>query len=159
MLKKEEIKACLSGECPRYVPAWLFWMDGKFREKNRADVEQMQNQYQNDFVFAGVNYRNRHKDRSKEVGEFTDNWGCLFCAASDGVGSHPTRPIVKNIEDWERYVSEEMPEIAPDNHANAVRTAVENHPEYYVVSLGTKWRGFIRDLADVLRTHVHVGRL
>lgn len=140
MLKKEDVKACLFGRCSRYVPAWLFWMDGKFIQEHRADVEQMQRQYQNDFVFAGVQCRNRHKDRSEEVGEFVDNWGCLFCAASDGVGAHPTRPIVTNIKSWEKYVAEEMPEIDPNNYANAVRTAVEEHPENYVVA--TIWRTF-----------------
>lgn len=140
MLTKQEVKACLAGECPSYVPAWLFWMDGKFTEKNKADAERMQRQYENDFVFAGVRYRKRSKDRSLETGEYTDDWGCLFRAAPDGVGAHPMRPIVTSICDWERYVSEEMPEIEQDNYASAVRAVVENNPDYYVVA--QLWRTF-----------------
>ena len=140
MLTKQEVKACLTGECLSYVPAWLFWMDGKFTEKNKADVERMHRQYQNDFVFAGGRYRKRSRDQSLEAGEFTDDWGCLFRAAPDGVGSHPTRPIINNIQDWDRYVSEEMPEIDQDDYASAVRAAVEGNPDYYVVA--QLWRTF-----------------
>jgi len=140
MLTKQEIKACLAGECPSYVPAWLFWMDGKFREKNRADVERMQQEYENDFVFAGGRLRKRSRDESLEDGEFTDDWGCLFRAAPDGVGSHPTRPIVTSVQDWERYVAEDMPEIDEKEYSVAIRDAVENSPDYYVIA--QLWRTF-----------------
>ena len=140
MLAKQEIRACLAGECPSYVPAWLFWTDGKFRQKNKTDVEQMQEQYSNDFVFAGGRLRKRARDESLEEGEYTDDWGCLFRAAPDGVGSHPTRPIVTSVQDWERYVSQEMPEIDAAQYAGAIRDAAENNPDYYVVA--QLWRTF-----------------
>ena len=140
MLTKQEIKSCLAGECPEYVPAWLFWMDGKFIEKNRAEVDQMRKQFQDDFLFVGVIHRTRSMNPSLEIGEFTDDWGCLFREVSDGVGAHPTRQIIKNISDWEKYVSEGMPEINANNYANDVRSVVENNPDCYVV--GTIWRTF-----------------
>lgn len=140
MLTKSEIKACLNGECPPYVPAWLFWMDGKFRERNSADVERMQQQYDNDFVFAGGHLRKRCRDESLENGEFTDDWGCLFRAAPDGVGSHPTRPIVQSVADWERYVSEGMPAIDENDYATAIHDAAKNNPDEYVVA--QLWRTF-----------------
>jgi uroporphyrinogen-III decarboxylase len=41
MLLKDELKACLRGEHPPHVPAWLFWMDGQFVERNRAEVRDL----------------------------------------------------------------------------------------------------------------------
>ncbi len=140
MLTKQEIKDCLNGKCPSYVPAWLFWMDGKFSEENKADVDKMSKQYENDFVFTDARIRKRSKDESLESGEFTDDWGCLFRAAPDGVGSHPTRPIVTSVQDWERYVSEKMPEIDKKEFANGIRDAVENNQNRYI--LATFWRTF-----------------
>ena len=109
MLTKQEVKACLAGDRFTCTPAWLFWMDWKFVEKNKADVERMHKQYENDFVFAGGRLIKRSKDKSLEDGEYTDDWGCLFRAAPDGVGAHPTRPIVTSVQEWEKYVSGEMP--------------------------------------------------
>jgi len=140
MLNKQEVKSCLAGEPISRVPAWLFWMDGKFRERNRADVEQMHRLYQDDFVFAGVRHRKRSKTPSLSVGEYTDDWGCLFRAVDDGVGSHPTQPIINSIEDWEKYAAQEMPEIVPEEYASGVRNAAENNSEHYIV--GQVWRTF-----------------
>jgi uroporphyrinogen decarboxylase len=115
-------------------------MDGQFVEKNRAEVDRMRRQYSDDFVYAGVPLTKRAADPILEPGEFTDDWGCLFAAAPDGVGSHPTRPIVNDIDEWEAYIAEGMPEIDPGNAGQPVREAVAEHPERYVAA--QVWRTF-----------------
>ena len=140
MLTKAEVKACLAGQRPARVPAWLFWMDSQFVEKHRAHVDRMREHFTDDFVFAGTHLLKRAADPVLVEGEHADTWGCLFGAAADGVGSHPTHPILSTVEDWERYVSEGMPAIDPAAYAQPVREAVDEHPERYVVA--QVWRTF-----------------
>ena len=45
MLSKAEMKACLAGESTPTVPAYLFWFDGKFAEKNAAEVDHIRKRY------------------------------------------------------------------------------------------------------------------
>ena len=39
MIPKSKVKACLSGEPTPIVPAYLFWFDAKFVERNRSEVD------------------------------------------------------------------------------------------------------------------------
>ena len=86
MLSKAAMKACLSGEPTPTVPAHLMWFDRKFEEKNRAEVSRMRLRYSDDFVKSTPMLDKRAQDPVLEPGEFTDDWGCLFRAAPDGVG-------------------------------------------------------------------------
>ena len=45
MLTKPQVQACLEGERPPHVPAWLFWMDGQFVEKNGTHVDRMRKRF------------------------------------------------------------------------------------------------------------------
>ena len=109
MLSKSKIKACLAGEPTPIVPATFFALDAKFREKHEAEVSRMHEMYENDIVTSRLTLEKRAPDPELEPGEFTDDWGSLFCAAPDGVGAHPTRPIVNSIEQWEDYLANKIP--------------------------------------------------
>jgi len=140
MLSKQEMKACLAGEATPVVPARLFWFDGQFCERYPDDVRQMRERYEEDFIEAPTRLTRRAQDPRLEPGEHTDDWGCLFGKAADGVGSHPTRPIVTNINQWERYAADSMPVMDPADFAAAVRRAAGDHPDRYVT--GPYWRTF-----------------
>ena len=140
MLSKSQIKACLRGEHTPAVPASMFWFDGKFIERNRAEVELMHKKYTDDFIQYGVRLEKRAVDPVMEPGEYTDEWGCLFCAAPDGVGSHPTRPIIGTVLEWERYVQESIPLMDPAKFATGVRATAASNPDRYV--LAQFWRTF-----------------
>jgi len=140
VLTKQQVKACLRGERPPHVPAWLFWMDGQFIERSRTQVDRMRQYYTDDFIFAELHLVRRAQDPSLEPGEFSDDWGCLFCAASGGVGAHPTRPIVHTVEEWEAYVAEGLPNLDPVKPAEKIRATVTSHPDRYVVA--QVWRTF-----------------
>jgi len=140
MLSKAEMKACLAGEATPIVPAHLFWFDGKFSQKHAAEVDRMREQYTDDFVQCGATLEKRATDPELERGEFTDDWGCLFCAAPDGVGSHPTRAIVRSPDEWQDYVANRMPLIDPRTFAAGIKDTVQSNPDHYVVA--PFWRTF-----------------
>jgi hypothetical protein len=140
MLSKAAMKACLAGEPTPVVPAFLFWFDGKFVERNRAEVERMRQAFTEDFVQSHPALVRRAADPEMEPGEFTDDWGCLFRGAPDGVGSHPTRPIVNGVEEWQEYVASGMPAIEPASFGKPVREAVGATPDGYVTA--SFWRTF-----------------
>ncbi len=140
MLTKQEMKACLAGEPTPVVPARMCWFDGKFIEKHRDDVEQMNRTYGDDFAQVDATLKRRAAEPELEPGESTDEWGCLFAAAPDGVGSHPTRPIVTTISQWRTYVAQGMPAIEPGHFEGQARKVVSDHPGEYV--LAQLWRTF-----------------
>ena len=140
MLSKNEMKACLAGEPTPVVPAYLMWFDGKFVDKNRAEVDRIQTQFSNDYVESRLVIEKRASDPELEAGEFTDDWGCLFAAAPDGVGSHPTRAIITSLDRWDEYVENGMPLIDREAFAAGVRDAVVSNPDSYVVA--PFWRTF-----------------
>ena len=140
MLSKVELKSCLAGDPTPVVPADRLWFDGKFIEKNRAEVDSMRLEYADDIVKTTPQLGKRAREPDLEPGEFTDEWGCLFAAAPDGVGSHPTRPIVTSVEQWETYVADSIPDIDPAVFALPVEDAVTAHQEHYVVA--QFWRTF-----------------
>lgn len=140
MLPKAAIEACLSGDPTPIVPAHFFWFDTKFQEQHGPEVSRMRESYTDDFIQCGLMPERRAADPELEPGEFTDNWGCLFRAAPDGVGAHPTRPIVATVADWKRYVADLMPLIRSDSSTASIRENVASNPGRYVVA--SFWRTF-----------------
>ena len=140
MLSKSQMKACLGGEHTPVVPAHLFWFDGKFVEKNQAEVMRMRGRHTDDFIHSYPRLEKRARDPEMKPGEFADEWGCLFCGAPDGVGAHPTRAIVNTIAEWEHYAAEKFPRINPDVFATGIREIVSSNPGRYVVA--PFWRTF-----------------
>lgn len=140
MLTKQEMQACLAGKPTPVVPAHLFWFDGKFRERHGAEIARMQTRFKEDFVQCHSSLQGRVRPRKLEAGEFHDEWGSLFAAAPDGVGCHPTRPIISSVDEWESYAAEELPLINPDTFAAGIVAAVAANPDRYVVA--SFWRTF-----------------
>jgi uroporphyrinogen decarboxylase len=140
MLSKAEIKACLAGEPTPLVPSNLFWFDSKFVDANKDEVARMREQYADDFLQRGPTLQKRALDPKLEPGEFTDDWGCLVCAAPDGVGAHPTRPIVTSVDEWRDYVANSMPAIEPTTFAAGIKDCVSSNADHYVAA--PFWRTF-----------------
>jgi len=141
MLPKDALKACLAGEPTPIVPAWRFWTDRQFREKYPEDMKRMNEKWDDDFVLVEIAPKKRDMDIGLQLlpHERLDNWNCLFGESPDGVGWHPTRPIVNNLDDWARYLDEGMPIIDADFAAH-VRQTANDRPDNYVV--GTVWRTY-----------------
>ena len=140
MLTKDQMKACLAGEKTPVVPARLFWFDGKFVEANHAEVAKMHERHTDDFIHGWLHLEKRAADGELEPGEFADEWGCLFRAAPDGVGAHPTRPIIRTVADWERYAAGSLPDIDSPAFTAGLRKDVAANPGRYVAA--PFWRTF-----------------
>ena len=140
MLTKKELKACLAGEPTPVVPADLCWFDGKFVDHNDEDVKRMLELYKSDVTKIGLSYSRHAPEPDLLPGEFTDFWGCLFRAAPDGVGSHPTRPIINSLKQWEEYKESGFPEIDREASLRDIREIVKAHENRYVMV--TFWRTF-----------------
>lgn len=140
MLSKTEMKACLAGEPTPVVPTNLCWFDTKFVQKHEAEVARMREIYKDDFAKSGLLLEKRAPDPELEPGEYTDDWGCLFRAAPDGVGSHPTRPIVKSVDEWEEYKVNKMPLIDHAASVEKINDNVSSNAGRYVVA--PFWRTF-----------------
>jgi len=140
MLTKQQMKDCLAGKPTPVVPALLHWYDGKFVEQNREAVEELRRRYENDYVRTGGALTLRAETPELEPDEFIDEWGCRFKAAPDGVGAHPTAPIVTSLAEWSRYVDEQMPVIEPALFTDGPRNTVRQHPDSYVAA--RFWRTF-----------------
>ena len=140
MLTKAQVKACLAGEPTPVVPARLFWFDGKFVEANQAEVARMHERHTDDFVHGWLHLEKRGVDGELDPGEFADEWGCLFRAAPDGVGAHPTRAIVSTVGNWEHYVADSLPDVDSPVFTAGLRKDVTANPDKYVVA--PFWRTF-----------------
>jgi len=140
MLTKAQVRACLAGEPTPVVPAWLFWFDGKFVRRHEDQVHQMRRRYVDDWVQVGGRLTSRPMEVDLAPGEFCDDWGCRFAAAADGVGAHPTRPIVGTVDQWTRYVAEGMPRLEEPAFSEPIRRTTAEHADHYVVA--QFWRTF-----------------
>jgi uroporphyrinogen decarboxylase len=140
MLTKNQVKSCLSGEYTAIPPAHFFWFDGDFIKLNPSLFAEMRNQYTDDFIQTCPLLEKRAPDPALSPGEFTDEWGCRFCHAPSGVGSHPTVPIVTTLDDWETYLENYQPLIRADSFGkNAAEIVRANADKYITMNI---WRTF-----------------
>ncbi|NIA16710.1 MAG: hypothetical protein GWP08_21880 [Nitrospiraceae bacterium] len=140
MLLKTAVKECIAGKPTPVVPAFLFWFDAQFVRQNAVEVARMRESYENDFVMTRGTLVTRKPVIELEPDEFMDDWGSRFKASPDGVGPHPSQPIVSTLEEWEQYVAAVMPLIERDVFNRDIIAAVKGHRDYYVVA--TLWRTF-----------------
>jgi len=140
MLSKAEIKACLAGEPTPIVPAYMMWFDEKVWNVHEEELRELELKYGNDFVDCSPTLVKRATDPELDPHEFTDEWGCRFGAVPDGVGSHPTLPIIRSLSEWEKYLSEGIPSIDPEVFGKPIIAKTKAHPDNYVVA--AFWRTF-----------------
>jgi uroporphyrinogen decarboxylase len=142
MLPKSALKACIAGEPTPIVPAWRFWTDNQFRKKYPEDMAAFHDRWTDDFHLTEIEPSKREMtlpyDSLEEL-ELLDHWNCIFAESPDGVGWHPTRPIIRTVDEWERYKAEGMPTL-PDTYAAAVERLSQERPDEYV--LATVWRTY-----------------
>ena len=141
MLTKKEIKACLRGEKTEVAPAYFLWMDSDFVLNNQNFFEEMREKYSDDILQTVPELIRRAPEPDDlEEGEFTDVWGCRFRKALTGVGSHPTYPIIRTVEDWIVYRENYMPAIEAGVFESTAKKTVQENPDSYI--LMNIWRTF-----------------
>lgn len=140
MLKRADIKDCLAGRPGPMVPAYFFWMDKQLIERHPEDISALRKHYEDDILFAHPRLIRRGSPPPLQSGEFADPWQCVFAASPQGVGSHPGRPIVRSVEDWEQYVEDCLPRMDREGTISSIKETAARNPEGYV--LLNIWRTF-----------------
>jgi len=64
----------------------------------------------------------------------------LFATSLNGVGSHPARPIINNIDGWEEYKDRTIPKLHKGFYEQQAVSKVKDNPDSYV--LMNIWRTF-----------------
>lgn len=141
MLAKDEVKNCLAGGKTAVAPAYFFWFDGDFVAANRSFCKKMEEQYCDDMMQTFPKLICRATEPADLApDEFTDEWGCRFRHSPTGVGAHPSKPIIRTMEDWIDYRDNQMPLIEEGIfEADAKKTVRENPDRYVLMNI---WRTF-----------------
>ena len=115
---RDLVRDCVTFKGPERVPRDLWtlpWAEKRYPEELRA----MRERFPTDFGGTPDVYEPsplRHGSQY-EIGEFTDEWGCLFVNVQDGVHGEVKSPL---IADWSLLDAWEPPyEILPLNAARA----------------------------------------
>jgi len=114
MTSREIVKKCLTFDHPERMPrdVWVLpWAEKKYP----AEINKIREEYPSDFGFPVNVYNNSSKLKGDayKIGEYIDEWGCVFKNIHEGVIGEIKNPIIENIDDYE---SVEPPyELLPEN--------------------------------------------
>ncbi len=122
------------------MPAYTMWFDEKVWDTHGEELRELELEYGNDFVDCTPALGRRAPEPDLDPNEFTDEWGCRFGAAPDGVGSHPSLPIIRSLSEWEKYLSDGIPSVDPEVFCQPIVANTKAHPDRYVVA--KFWRTF-----------------
>ena len=115
---REIVRRCLKFERPERMPRDL-WVLPWAQMHHPAELKALEQRFPNDMTGVPNVYEpsSRVKGDAYAVGEYTDDWGCLFTSVQAGVIGEVKAPILKDIADW-RQVQPPY-ETLPANAARA----------------------------------------
>ncbi len=98
---RELVKSCLEFETPERIPrdVWILpWAQNHYR----AEIEDLLRRYPSDLTVACDVYRPSERMRGDPyvVGEYTDEWGCVFTNIQAGVQGEICKPIISDLSDF-----------------------------------------------------------
>jgi hypothetical protein len=98
---REIVKKCLTFDNPERIPVHIWslpWAEAHHPQELRA----LKQRYPDDFSTPEYRYRpsQRVKGDPYTIGQYTDEWGCVFQNLQDGVIGEVRVPILKDITDW-----------------------------------------------------------
>jgi len=98
---KEIVKSCLTYGTPDRISRnlwYLPWAETHYPET----MEELNRRFPNDF--AGPDYfyppSSKVKGDAYKIGNYTDEWGCVFLNLQDGIIGEVREPILKDMSDW-----------------------------------------------------------
>ncbi len=115
---REVVRRCVKFEFPERIPRdlWLLpWAENHYP----ALVEEIKKRFPSDFCYAPDVYQPspRAKGDPYAIGEYTDEWGCVFTNVHGGVIGEVKEFLVKNISDSKTV--EPPYEILPEKDSSA----------------------------------------
>jgi len=102
MTSREIVKKCLNFDNPERMPrdVWVLpWAENKFPEQ----IKKIRDEYPSDFGFPPDVYNKSSKRNGDayDVGQYIDEWGCVFENIHPGIIGEIKEPILKNIDEYE----------------------------------------------------------
>lgn len=102
---REIVKRTLKFENPERMPRdfWVLpWASSRFPEV----VEKINAEYPGDFAGSGYFYKPSTvvKGDAYVIGEYIDDWGCVFNNIQDGVIGEVRNPIISDITEWKNIL-------------------------------------------------------
>lgn len=98
---REIVKRCLKFEYPERMPREI-WALPWAEERFPAELKRLRERYPADFACAGDvgGPAARQKGTAYMLGDFTDEWGCVFTNIQKGVHGEIRNPQVKDLANW-----------------------------------------------------------
>lgn len=115
---REIVTRALNFECPERVPRDI-WGPPWAKMTYPDAVERLSNRFPSDLQDASDIYRpsSRKRGNAHLVGEYIDEWGCIFENLQDGIIGEVKTPIIEDVNDLSAL---QAPfEILPDNMEKA----------------------------------------
>jgi len=99
---REIVKKCLTFDYPERIPVHLWslpWAETHYPD----ELHTLKHRYPDDFAAPDFLYRPslRVKGDAFKIGQYTDEWGCVFQNLQAGVIGEVRDPILKDIGDWQ----------------------------------------------------------
>jgi len=118
MTSKEIVKKCLTFDNPERMPrdVWVLpWAEKEYP----AEIHKIREEYPSDFAFPPdvYNTSSKRKGDAYAIGQYIDEWGCIFQNIHEGVIGEIKEPILKNIDDYESVTPPY--ELLPENVVEA----------------------------------------
>ena len=162
MVSKQEVKDCIKGKPNSKIPLYYWFVDEQFIKKYPEDVKEMKKEYENDiltsfyipeaqaeeFLINPLYIKRINNKTILKPNEFTDEWGCIFATAKGGVGSNPSRPIIRNLAEWKDYLNNFIPLIDREGGIKYLRNFIMNNPDKYIIA--DLWRTFYTRIAFLI---------
>lgn len=124
---KEIVQRCLRFETPERMPRdlWILpWAQTRYGDF----LKNLQERYPSDFGYPAGVYRPspRVKGDPYSLGQFTDEWGCVFDNIQEGAIGEVHNPTLKSMDDWKSMEPpyETLPEDW-DKARDAVNRSIE----------------------------------
>jgi uroporphyrinogen decarboxylase len=99
---REIVQKCLTFNSPERIPRHLWTLP--WAEKNYPDaIKKLNERYPGDFGAPDYFYRPSQRTTGDpySIGQYTDEWGCVFKNLQAGVIGEVRDPMLKEISDWQ----------------------------------------------------------
>ncbi len=118
MTSREIVKKCLTFDHPERIPQdiWILpWAEKEYP----SIITKIREEYPSDFGFPPDVYNSSSKrlGDAYAIGQYIDEWGCVFENIHEGIIGEIKNPIIQNIEDYESVTPPY--ELLPNNVVEA----------------------------------------
>ncbi len=171
MTSREIVRKCLTFDTPERMPRQLWALP--WAEQNHPEaMKELNERFPSDFAGADYFYKpsSKVKGDAYKIGDFTDEWGCVFHNLQEGIIGEVRDPILKDISDWNSIEPpyEQLPngETELQQMYDAVTRSYDNTDKFIVANINPRpWeryqfiRGTENAMMDIMMPELGGGAL